>query len=88
MTMPEQHSVLGAREFLRSPEGEAPDAYIRDMIYGHLPDNWRKLIEQYGYDRVFDCLRAGLTVGGARYHLIRRLKPVPIEMAILPRRRA
>lgn len=72
-------SVVGAREFLNSPEGDVPDDYVTKMIEDHLPENWRRLIYQYGHARVFDCIRCGLTIGGARYYLIRGFKPLPIE---------
>lgn len=63
----EAYSVKGAREFLLSPEGTAPDDYISKMIEDHLPANWRKLITTYGHHKVFECLRAGHTIGGAMF---------------------
>jgi hypothetical protein len=34
-----------------------------------LPANWRKLIYRYGRARVFNCLRLGMTIGGAQHEL-------------------
>jgi hypothetical protein len=75
-------SVTGAREFLRSPEGEHPDDYVVNMIEQHLPANWQGLIREYGHAKVFECLRCGLTIGGAKYHCIMDTKPVPVEMVL------
>lgn len=49
------------------------ESQINDDLALHLeqmlPANWRKLIYRHGRARVFNCIRLGMTIGGAQYEL-------------------
>jgi hypothetical protein len=49
--------------------GDLSSSELSDLEF-MLPDNWRKLIDQCGRKRVFDCLRMGMSIGGAKFELL------------------
>lgn len=65
--MPESYSVAEVRSCL------VHNSTINDDLALHLeqklPANWRKLIYRHGRARVFNCLRLGMTIGGAQHEL-------------------
>jgi hypothetical protein len=56
------------------------------MVEDHLPTSWQMLIEKYGRQKVFECLRCGHTLGGSKFLLLMGKKIEPIEMGIRKRR--
>jgi hypothetical protein len=67
LAMRESWTVADVRSYLQanSSVNDAKALQLEQM----LPANWRKLIYCKGRARVFNCIRLGMTIGGAQYEL-------------------
>lgn len=46
-----------------------------DFLARYLPASWQRLIWRYGQHKVMDCIRRGMTLGGAMYYLREGKRP-------------
>lgn len=63
------HQTRSVRDFLQSEEGLVLTTAQKMIIEDSLPSTWRALIREHGHEKVFECLRAEMTTGGAMFYL-------------------
>jgi len=63
------YSVGDVRDALQMNDLDAEE--LRDLE-GMLPGAWRELIGQCGREKVFECLRRGLSITTAKFELLKR----------------
>jgi hypothetical protein len=62
-------STEKTRRYLRTVDIASLSDWRKQGIEAELPKSWQKLIDEYGHERVFRCLRANMTIGGAQREL-------------------